>query len=89
MYQSVQNLNLSEKRGDMSGKEKVRKVIDDDIFKTESHKIIKEKRVQIRPIGRDKYRRTIARVYDGYKSINKTMSKKLKKQTMEGKLHAI
>lgn len=42
-------------------------------------KMIGGKEVRVDTVGRDKYRRAVAKVYDGRKSVNKAMAKKLKK----------
>lgn len=42
-------------------------------------RMIEGKQVRIDTVSRDKYRRAVAKVYDGRKSVNKAMAKKLKK----------
>lgn len=42
-------------------------------------RMIEGKEVRIDTVSRDKYRRAIANIYDGRKSVNKAMAKKLKK----------
>lgn len=42
-------------------------------------KMIEGEMVRIKPVGRDKYGRTVADVYKGRESVNKKMSKRLKK----------
>ncbi len=41
-------------------------------------RMIEGKEVRIDTVSRDKYRRAVAKVYDGRKSVNKAMMKKLK-----------
>ena len=42
--------------------------------------LIGGKKVRIDPVSRDKYGRTVARVYDGRTSVNKKMARRLKKK---------
>jgi len=47
--------------------------------KAELERLILDEEVRVDPRARDKYGRTVARVYKGRESVNKLMRKKLKK----------